>query len=71
MAQRPIPHGYYAMTVDELRSFIDDGLAPGRGDAQVLVEIDGERFPVIKMVRGLDTGVVLRAPPLALHKPRG
>lgn len=62
MAQRPIPHGYYAMTVEDLDAFINKGLSTGVRDARVLVEIDGERFPVIKIVRGLGDTVVLRVP---------
>jgi len=59
MAQRPIPPGYYAMTVEDLRGFVDDA---SRGDAPVQVEIDGQRFPVIKIVRGLGDSIVLRVP---------
>jgi hypothetical protein len=64
MAQRPIPNGYYAMTADEFCSFLDDGAVPGPRDVPILVEIDGARFPVIKIVRSaLDGAIVLRVPP--------
>jgi len=64
MAQRPIPNGYYAMTAEEFCSFLDAGMAPGPRDVPIQVEIDGERFPVIKIVRsGLDGAIVLRVPP--------
>jgi len=62
MAQRPIPSGYYAMTIKDLRGFITGGLHPGREDAPIQVEIDGQRFPVIKIVRGLGDAIVLRVP---------
>ncbi len=62
MAQRPVPSGYYAMTVDELRSFID-GEHP-TSVPNLLIEIDGERFPVVKMTRaGHNGAVILRVPP--------
>jgi hypothetical protein len=67
---RPIPRGYYAMTVKELRDFVTVGAWPGEGNAPLMVEIDGDRFPVIKIVRGpgSDGAVVLRVPPAQIPK---
>jgi hypothetical protein len=62
MAERPIPNGYYAMTVDELYSFIRELPEWRRRNATIQVEIDGQCFPVIKIVRGFGDSIVVRVP---------
>lgn len=64
---RPVPNGYYEMDVDELNAFINSPPPSGNVHAKIMVEIDGQRFPVIKIVRapGHNGAVILRVPPLS------
>jgi hypothetical protein len=57
--KRPIPRGYYAMTVGMLREFLK-----GQDDAKELRgELgDGQRFPIIKLTCDSDH-LTLRVPP--------